>query len=224
MKITLAGWWFVLVSIPIFQFLAYRWLWRLIIWSRFLWRISRLNLRLVPTHSDLAGGLGFLGIVPATFGIIPFALGAVMSAILGRDIVFFGASLSQFLPHITGFVMLSLAINFGPLLVFTGKLVTAKKRAVLEYGALVNEYGHSFDRKWLRGDNPEGESLLGSGDIQSLADLGTSYERVYDMRIVPFDLRTIISLTITAIVPLLPLLLTVYPFDELLRKVFEILV
>jgi hypothetical protein len=78
MHITLAGWWYALVSIPIFQFLVYRWLWRLIIWARLLWRMSRLDLRLTPTHPDLAAGLGFLGIAPATFGIIPFALDSLL--------------------------------------------------------------------------------------------------------------------------------------------------
>jgi hypothetical protein len=223
-QITLAGWWYALVSIPIFQFLCYRWLWRLIIWFRFLRHTSKLNLRLIPTHPDLAAGLGFLGITPTTFGIIPFALGTVLSAVLGREIIFHGASLSQFDAEIIGFVALSLLIDFGPLLIFTRKLAVVKRKGMLEYGALVNLHDHSFDRKWLRGDNFEGETILGNADASSLADLGVGYERIRNMRIVPFDLKTIISLAITALLPLTPLLLTVYPLDQLIAKIFEILI
>lgn len=52
LRFTLAGYWNALVSIPIFQFLVYRWLWRTFIWCRFLRHVSKLDLQLVPTHPD----------------------------------------------------------------------------------------------------------------------------------------------------------------------------
>ena len=57
---SLAGWWFGCVSLPLFQFLLLRWYFRLFVWARFLWQVSRIELRLVPTHPDRCGGLGFL--------------------------------------------------------------------------------------------------------------------------------------------------------------------
>lgn len=69
-----------------------------------------------------------------------------------------------------------LIILLAPLLVFSPKLLMTKRRGLLEYSALANEYTQSFDRKWIRKENPEGELLLGSADIQSLADLGNSFE------------------------------------------------
>ena len=48
------------MSLPIFQFLLCRWYFRLFIWARFLWQVSRIDLSLVPTHPDRVGGLGFL--------------------------------------------------------------------------------------------------------------------------------------------------------------------
>ena len=136
--ITFAGWWYALVSIPTFQLLTYRWLWRIIIWTRFLWRMSRLDLQLVPTHADLAGGLGFLGMTPTAFGIIPFSIGIVLSGVLAREIVFHGASLPQFKAVIAMFLALSLIINFGPLLVFVVKLAVTKRKGLLQYGALTS--------------------------------------------------------------------------------------
>src|SRR5262249_50502575 len=38
----LAGWWYFLVSLPLFQFLLLRWYFRILIWARFLWQVSRL--------------------------------------------------------------------------------------------------------------------------------------------------------------------------------------
>ena len=73
---SLAGWWLGLVSLPIFQFLLLRWYFRLFIWARFLWQVSRIDLRFVPTHPDRAGGLGFLGGVAYAFAPVLLAQGA----------------------------------------------------------------------------------------------------------------------------------------------------
>ena len=53
--------WYVGVSVPAFLFLGLRWFWRGFVWSRFLARLSRLDLRLVATHQDGAGGIAFVG-------------------------------------------------------------------------------------------------------------------------------------------------------------------
>ena len=223
-EISLAGWWYAIVSIPTFQFLTYRWLWRNMIWAWFLWRMSRLKLQLVPTHADLAGGLGFLGISPIAFGIIPFAIGTVYSGVIAREIIFNGASLPQFKLGIATFIACSLILNFGPLLVFAVKLAITKRSGMLEYGALTTTHDLSFKRKWVNGENPDHDVILGNPDVSSLADMGSGYERVQNMRFVPIDLRTIIAVTATSIVPLLPLLLTMYPLDELLKKLLQIFV
>ena len=66
-NLSLAGWWHALVSVPIFQFLLVRWYFRMFIWARFLWQVSRIELRLVPTHPDRVGGLGFLANIVYAF-------------------------------------------------------------------------------------------------------------------------------------------------------------
>ena len=221
---TLAGWWHVFVSIPIFQFLLYRWLWRYLIWCWFLWRTSRLDLHLVPTHPDMAGGLGFLGMAQAKYAIIIFALSSLLSSQMGREILFGGASLANYRMTILGFVVLILIIFLGPLLVFSPKLFDTKKKGLLEYGALANEYTQSFERKWIRREAPEGEALIGSADIQSLADLANSFEIVRKMRPAPFDLMTaVLPMVATAAIPFLPLALTVFPFEEIVKKVIGML-
>ncbi|MFO1364162.1 MAG: hypothetical protein U1F45_17175 [Burkholderiales bacterium] len=44
------------------------------------WRIARLDLALVPTHPDRAGGLGFLERVPPLFAPVALAVGCVVRA------------------------------------------------------------------------------------------------------------------------------------------------
>jgi hypothetical protein len=59
-RLSLAGTWHRYVRLQIFQFLLVRWYIRLFIWVRFLWQVSRIALRLAPTHPDRVGGLGLL--------------------------------------------------------------------------------------------------------------------------------------------------------------------
>jgi len=216
---TLAGWWYLLVGIPFFQFLLARWLWRFIIWSYFLRNLSKMDLRLIPTHPDLAAGLGFLSPAQAKYGIVVFALSCVIAAKIGEEILYGGASLLDYKFIIGGYVVMMLIILLAPLLVFTPRLFMVKRRGLLEYGALADEYARAFDRKWIRKEVPEAEPLLGSADIQSLADLGNSFGFVRNMRTFPIDLNGVIPLVLATALPMLPLVLTIYPFDELILKI-----
>jgi hypothetical protein len=73
----------------------------------------------------------------------------------------------------------------------------------------------------VRGDESD-DALLGTGDIQSLADLGNSFSVVKEMRLVPISKEAIFQLAIVAVVPIVPLLLTLMPLDELLKKLIGI--
>jgi hypothetical protein len=80
-----------------------------------------------------------------------------------------------------------------------------------------------FDDKWIGGAAPDGEPLMGSADIQSLADLGNSYEIVRSMRTVPFTRDAVIQLGVITLLPVAPLLLTMVSLEELLKRLFQIL-
>ena len=220
---TLAGWWYLFLAIPFFQFLVARWVWRFLIWSHFLRSLSKMDLRLIPIHPDLAAGLGFLSPAQAKYGIIVFAVSSVIAAKIGEEILYGGASLLDYKIIIGGYVVMMLIVLLAPLLVFTPKLLMVKRRGLLEYSALGNEYTEAFDRKWIRKEVPEGEPLLGSSDIQSLADLGNSFQFVRNMRAFPIDRNSILPIVVATVLPMLPLVLTVYPFDELVLKIIGFL-
>jgi hypothetical protein len=222
-KLSLAGMWYGYVSLPIFQFLLVRWYFRLFIWASFLWQVSRIELRLVPTHPDRVGGLGFLSNTVYAFAVLAVAHGALLAGMLANRIFFAGAALPQFKVEIAVVVVFVLCVVLGPLLVFAPRLAQTKRTGLREYGALAERYVREFDAKWLRGGAPADEPLVGSGDIQSLADLGNSYEVVRTMRILPVTKEAILRLGAATLVPLLPLTLTMMPLEELLKKLFGIL-
>ncbi len=221
--LSLAGMWYGFVSLPLFQFLLCRWYFRLFIWTRFLWQVSRIELSLVPTHPDRVGGLGFLANTAYAFAVLAVAHGAMVAGVVANRIFYLGASLTQFKVEIAVVVVFVLLLLLGPLLVFTFQLAQAKRTGLREYGTLAERYVREFDAKWLRGGAPHDEPLVGSGDIQSLADLGNSYEVVRTMRIAPITRDAVVRLGAATLVPITPLLLTMMPLEELAKMLFGIL-
>jgi len=218
---TPAGYWYFFVSLPIFQFILLRWYLRFFLWFWLLWRVSRLDLRLIPTHPDRTAGLSFLGRSANAFAPILFAQGAVLAGLLASQIFHAGQNLADFKVEIGGFLAFFVVVVFIPLTVFVPHLVRAKRRGMAEFGSLATRYAQEFEQKWVRGA-PQ-EALLGSADLQSLADLGNSYSHVREMRFVPFDLKDVTRLAIVAAVPLLPLTLTVFNVEELAGYAFKVL-
>lgn len=218
-----AAWWYFVASLPLAQVLLFRWLWRLVIWWRFLAQVAKIDLQLIPTHPDRAAGLGMLGRGQTFFALVFQAPALVLSAHIAQRILFDGASLKEFKVPLIGFVVLALIAVFGPLLAFTGKLNRAKREAIFAYNALASEYTRLFDRKWIQGSAPAGESILGSGDIQSLTDLGGSYERLLSMRVFLADKANILGAVAMTILPFLPLGLMVMPLNELVKKLLALM-
>jgi hypothetical protein len=217
MHLTWAGSWFAFVSVPIFQFILLRWYMRMLIWFFFLLRVSHLRLQLLPANPDRAGGIGFLGRSTVAFAPMLFAQGALLAGQIANRIFYTGQSLLSFKLTIVGFVCFFVAVILAPLLVFTPQLWDAKLDGLARFGSLAEEYVMDFDQKWLR-RKVNDEQLLGSGDIQSLADLGNSYAVVGDMRAVPFSTEDVLWLVAASVVPMLPLLLTIMPLDQLITE------
>jgi hypothetical protein len=220
---TLAGWWYAFVSIPIFQFLMFRWLFRLLIWSRFLWRMSKLRLRLMPTNPDKAGGLGFVGESHKHFGLIAFALGVVFAGIFANDVMFGKVPVQIFKAPGVVLTVLAILIFEGPLLFFAPRLASVRRKGLLEYGKLSIDYTTEFHEKWINGKRPTDEPLVGNADIRSLADLANCFDIIERMRIVPFDLRAILWLALSFLVPMLPLLVTVIPLSEIIETLLKLM-
>jgi hypothetical protein len=222
-RLTLAGMWYGYVSLPVFQFLLCRWYFRVFIWARLLWQVSRIELNLLPTHPDRVGGLGFLANTVYAFIPVLTAHGALLAGQLANQIFHVGASLTQFRLEILLLVIFLVFLVVGPLLVFAPQLAQAKRTGLREYGTLAQGYVREFDAKWVRGNRRDEEPILGSGDIQSLADLGNAFAVVQGMRVVPVTTEALFQLAVATVAPIVPLVLTLMPLEDLLKKLIGIL-
>jgi hypothetical protein len=222
LQLSLTGVWYGYVSLPLYQFLLMRWYFRLFIWARFLWQVSRLDLSLVPTHPDRVGGLGFLANTVYAFMPLAVAHGAMLAGLLANRIFYLGAALPEFKVEIAVLVVFLLCVVLGPLLVFAPQLAQTKRTGNREYGTLAERYVREFDAKWLRGGAPADEALVGSADIQSLADLANSFEVVQTMGITPVTKEAIFRLVAATLAPLVPLALTMMSLEELLKQLIGI--
>jgi hypothetical protein len=221
--LTPAGYWYVFVSLPIVQFILLRWYLRFFIWFRFLWRVSRIHLNLIPSHPDKCGGLVFLGKSSYAFGPILFAQGALLAGVVASRVLDRGESLMSFKMQIGAFIAFFVVAILGPLVMFSGRMAAVRRQGLAEYGLLAQRYVEGFHQKWVVGGSAPADELLGTGDIQSLADLGNSYGLVRDMRLLPFGLDDITQLAAVTAAPFLPLLLTVWSPEELITRLINVI-
>lgn len=216
--IVLTGLWFWMVCMTAFRFLLLRWLWRLLSWTYFLWRLSRLELRLHPTHPDGAAGLGCLDVVQAQFSPLILAFSAIQCAIFAEAISV-GSMMFEEIYSGMALLIIAVAVLFlGPACVFSGKLWACRVQGLGDYMALAAHYVSDFHEKWIISGKSRREELLGTGDLQSLADLNTAVGIVRDMRLFPISTRTLTEFGLAVLVPALPLLLFKYPLAELAQE------
>jgi hypothetical protein len=210
--ISWAGWWWVLINNPIVLLILFKWVWRIFIWTRLLWHISRLRLRLLAGHPDRAGGLLFLGRVQSGFGIFIFAVGSVIATVTGYKLLFEGVhntvmeNIIVWMP-VFGYILLAPVCFLAPLLAFSRKLWITKERGIINHSRLAGKFIDNFEQKWLKEIKP----LKAGHDVQGLASFDESFDTMLNMHLVPFDTKIVISLVTTAGSPMLPLLLNLFP-------------
>jgi hypothetical protein len=214
-----AIWWYSAVALPVFRFLMMRWLWRIAMWTYFLWRVSRLKLHLLPTHPDCVGGLGFLEVVHTQFVPLILAGSALRAGTVTEDVVTGDVPFESLYMHISIVLAVNAALFLGPLLVLAPKLWACRVQGMRTYMGLAERYMRQFDKKWLGTTEPQ-EQLLGTPDIQSLADLTSSVNNVRDMRWAPISLRLVVIYLVAALLPFAPVLLLKYPITDLTRNLF----
>lgn len=221
--LSIPGWWYVAASVML-AYLFARHLWRYGLWCWLLFRTSRLDLRLVGTHPDRAGGLGFVNVGHAAFSAVPLAASCVLASRVATEVLQVGSPLKSFELPLISFVVLSLAVGLLPFPIFVRGLARTKRAGRVQYGKLATRYVQDFEHKWLEGGAPAGETLLGTGDIQSLADIGGSYERLATMKVTPLDRGTLVAFILASVLPLLPLALTVMPLEEIVKVLLRAVV
>jgi hypothetical protein len=207
------------VAVTAFRFLVFRWEWKLVLWAWFLWRVSRLHLRLIPGHMDRSGGLGALEGVHERFALLVAAHSILQSAYLAESMST-GAALPA--PAVYFWVAMVLLIDavvvIGPLLVFTDKLWASRTVGLGRYMTFAAQHMTEFEATWIGGRPPEGDPLLRAAAIQSMTALDGAVNVVKGMRWITAGPRLLTMMALAAIVPFLPLLLLRYQVADLAQK------
>ena len=218
---TNAGRWLVYVSMPVLQFLVLRWYFRFFVWGRFLWQVARTRLNLEPTHPDGTAGLLFLARSGRAYRFVLLALGTMLSGMIANRIFHAGATLLEFKVEIVFAVAVFVLMVLGPLIAFYPQLRAVRREGMIEYGTLGQAYAREFNRKWLRGQLPGDEPFLGSADFQSLADLHNGFQVVRGIRLVPFTIKNVTSLAAILLLPVAPLVLTMFSVEQLIDRLLK---
>jgi hypothetical protein len=221
-RLSLAGWWRLLVSQPLFYTLFAMWMLRLALWTRFLWQTARMDLRLIAAHPDLLGGLRFVLVPMRGFSILAFAFGAIAAGSVAASVLH-GGQLVSFRYLVGAQVLGVLVVLAGPALLLTGPLVRLQDRGTVHYGGLASTVGRAFERRWLGAGRPTDVDALSAQDFSATTDL---YQIVSNVRqINPFavDLRNLIVLTIATLLPYVPVVFLVMPLDQVLEFAFKAL-
>ncbi|WP_424361069.1 hypothetical protein [Methylocystis parvus] len=216
----LAGAWYWYFCLPLFRFLLFRWIWRLLLWWSLLSRLAKMDLNLSAAHPDRAGGLGYLETVHTRFAALAIAISVTVAATFAEEIAVGEETLSDIYPTLAATLILNVALFIAPLGLFLFKLRACQEKSLRDYGALGARYVQAFELKWLK-DASQDEPLLGTADLQSLADLANSVEVVRKMRLAPISVRLLATIGVAAALPLLPLLLFEYPLADLVKMLFK---
>jgi hypothetical protein len=207
--LTIAGAWLMFAALPILNYIWIRLAWKIVIWTTYLYRMSRLQLQIVASHPDLTGGIGFISTVQAKWAIVIFAYGVSnVAAVIAYKVGIEHASplLMPVWAPAVGFVILAPSLFTVPLLMFTRALFRAKRRAMAAYRGHVRELAVSVESRWFSAHVADGAQL---GDLANLNSMAAALARVEQMRVVPFDLKSfsqLIGSTVGSISVALPIL------------------
>ena len=146
----------------------------------------------------------------------------MLGGLFASRVLYHGENLLSFKLEAGSFVVFFVFVIFGPLLMFAPQMARARRKGLADYGLLAQRYVEGFREKWILGQGTSSEELLGTGDIQSLADLGNSYSVVQEMGIVPFGLKDVARLAAATAAPMVPLLLLVWSPEQVIMEVMKV--
>jgi hypothetical protein len=214
--------WYALISLPIFQFVLWRSLFRWALWARVLFDLSGVPLRLSPGHADGRAGIAFLKRPTIAYcTVLLLAVSTALCAGWETQILLEGRKVDTLKPLFFAFLLIGAVIAFAPLLCFVPSLFRARRRGRLTYASLVTTYSRAFEKRWTTTSSPT--DLLGNADFQSMADLSSTFrDNVEKMQLVLFGARDCIALVLAAQIPGLPIMLSQLPANEVLKRILHL--
>jgi hypothetical protein len=222
-SIGFGGLWFAYVARPILVALLLGWVWRLVLVTIWIWRVSHLPLAFVASHPDRTAGIGFVEILPGAFALVTFSTAAILVGRWAHEVVYHGALVATFQPvAITYVVVWSLAL-LVPLLVLCPVLWSTRLNALYKHAGLVGDQGRAIHRRWIERKPADDDPLLEPEGIGVMADAATYYEAVKNMRVAPIGRWTLLSIAVPIAIPFLVLVSLQFPLKSILLTLLNVL-
>jgi hypothetical protein len=223
-SLSVSGSWYYYISIPVYQFLFFRMIWRYILWCIFMWKISRMNLNIYATNPDLSAGLGFLGYSLVGYALLGSVQSCVISGEIANSIAFRGDILKDNTILIISSIISISFIYFFPSLFFVRKLFEVKLKGILDYGIVTSRQSGAFFNKWIKGKITEPGEFLDTPDFSSHTDMNTVYDIIQKMSMIPIDTKKIVNVIVTVAAPFAPLVLLAFPVKEIFKFVIKLFI
>jgi hypothetical protein len=211
-----AGWWYTFVARPIFAGLIAIWIWRILaLWILF-WKLSGLDLRLVASHPDRIGGLGFMEGLTVACAPIVLAMSVVLAGRWGHDVLYHGVHVDSLRPLVIAFAVAMLIVFNGPLFVLGRRTRAFKRAKLLEYSALVGNHGYLVYRKWIGGQDVGEPEVLDAPELGPTVDISSIYQAVAQMRFAPIGKSSVVTIAVASLLPMLPVFAIEIPIKQML--------
>lgn len=222
-ELTAAGAWMKYVAGPVFRFILLLWLWRFVLWTWMLLQFSRLPLSLRATHPDGACGLAFLGLAQSRFATVAAAGALVICGNCINQMVYGGMTITDFQYLIAGYVIISMFVLMGPLLLLSVKLARTRRRDMAIYDIMGQRLFQAFDRQWKGMDSAPESDMLNCPSPQTAADFSAVHGNIRATAIVPVNRWHLLRMALAALLPFTPMLFIAMSVDELMKRIMSVL-
>jgi hypothetical protein len=218
-----AATWGLFISYPLVTYVALLWLWRQLLWARFMRSTARLDLRIIAAHPDCLGGIGFVGYALRGQHAFCFCLGVGMSGAVANRVFHHGEKLTAFGPAAAVLIGAILLICVVPYFVFTPILMQMRRRGLLKYGSVARQAGERFEKEWL--DRPGGvdPDCLDARHFSALNHLYGVVGNVNEISVLPVTRIDLYGLLVAAFIPAIPVVIGSIPLDTIMRAAMKML-
>lgn len=209
------GWWITVVSMPLLWFLILRWLWRYAVWAWLLTRLAQLEMRLVATHPDRSGGIGFIGGYPNAFAMFAFALGSILAAAAWRRFAGVELDAGAYAQLLSIWLVVVFGVFVTPLAAFARPLSRLRDETLVLCSRQETRRERAAELRTLSAHAVSAEEREPSED--DMPDTKAFREAAQKLRVVPFSRAALLPLALAAVAPLLFVGAVLFNTVELLR-------
>ena len=214
--LTLAGWWCLLVSAPIFFFFFLRWLWRHHVWGLLLRDLARLDLRLTASHPDGRGGLRFIGQYPNSYSTFVFAVSCVVAAAIANQLLHGTLSLAVYSSVMGIWLAIVLALFAGPLLAFVRPLSRLKQETTLLASSQATNRARATEKEVLGKNVSDVDAAVDAGKSADIADPTKLYDTAQKLSSFLVNREALVPIAAAALIPLIVAGAAKLPIKELI--------